>query len=292
MKRILIERNYIMSKVKNPNGYVVFEGVSLLDGAPIVVIAVGFNTASTNLKTGVMIQTYILRSDLKPNDAVKSGEDYSVCGDCPHRPVNNGSCYVRVFQGPRSVYESYKKGNYPKVEFNELPDLFAGHKVRLGSYGDPAVVPYAYLQAMIVKAVTHTGYTHQWERKDFDARVAGVCMASVDSADQYGKAQKLQYRTFRVRSDKEELLPNEVVCPASEEAGKKIDCATCGACKGADGQRKGSIAIIAHGGAKGRFFAARDGITERAERAFDKSFKKLNKKIERKVTKSLVGVNV
>ena len=39
-------------------GYVIYKGPSLLDGAPIVVIAV---IGSGNTKTGDMVQTYILR---------------------------------------------------------------------------------------------------------------------------------------------------------------------------------------------------------------------------------------
>jgi hypothetical protein len=40
---------------------------------------------------------------------------------------------------------------------------------------------------------------------------------------------------------------NESLCPASEQAGKKLTCDTCLACDGASGKR-GSIFIPAHGG--------------------------------------------
>ena len=67
-------------------GYVLFEGASLLDGAPIAVIA---TMASNNIKTGLsgkrnMVQTWILRTDTSPTDTVKTGQDVSVCGDCQH----------------------------------------------------------------------------------------------------------------------------------------------------------------------------------------------------------------
>ena len=39
------------------NGVILYEGPSMLDGAPIVVIATGIRTGSTNVKTGAMIQT-------------------------------------------------------------------------------------------------------------------------------------------------------------------------------------------------------------------------------------------
>ena len=50
----------------NPNGRILYEGPSMLDGAPIVVIATGFAERSGNDKTGAMIQTWILRADIPP----------------------------------------------------------------------------------------------------------------------------------------------------------------------------------------------------------------------------------
>ena len=45
------------------NGVVLYEGPSVLDGAPIAVIA---TLKSANVKTGDMIQTWIIRSDMHP----------------------------------------------------------------------------------------------------------------------------------------------------------------------------------------------------------------------------------
>ena len=128
-----------------PNGLVLYEGPSLLDGAPIVVIATGLANSSSNSKTGDIIQTWIIRSDIKPTDAVNTGDDASICGSCPHRgTVENGknvgrSCYVTVFQAPLNVYKTYHRGRYPL--WNGDSEVFSGRKVRLGAYGDPAAVP-------------------------------------------------------------------------------------------------------------------------------------------------------
>ena len=54
-------------------------------------------------------------------------------------------------------------------------------------------------------------------------------------------------------------MPNEVRCPASEEAGRKLTCEECKACGGADG-RKSSIVIQAHGG-----FAVMANVKKRNE---------------------------
>ena len=60
-------------------GAIIYSGPSRIDGAPIVAIAVW---DSSNRKTGSMLQTYILRSDIDPRDANKYGEDFSICGTC------------------------------------------------------------------------------------------------------------------------------------------------------------------------------------------------------------------
>ena len=73
---------------------IVYEGKSMLDGMPIVMIAL---PDSTNRKTGNLIQTYIMRSDIHPQDAINSGQDESICGSCIHRKQvgdNGRTCYV------------------------------------------------------------------------------------------------------------------------------------------------------------------------------------------------------
>jgi hypothetical protein len=69
------------------NGVILYEGPSVIDGAPIVAIATGFKSPSSNDKTGTMIQVWILRADIAPHEAQKTGADESICGDCPMRPL-------------------------------------------------------------------------------------------------------------------------------------------------------------------------------------------------------------
>ena len=236
---------------KAPNGYVIFEGASRLDGAPIVVIATGMAGASRNAKTGDMIQTWILRADMPPAEALRTGADSSICGGCPLRGDGAGkarACYVTVWQAPRSVHDAYVRGAYPRAALADLPALFAGRKVRLGAYGDPAAAPLALWQAVTSQAESWTGYTHQW--RTFSGQWRALLMASADSMHDAVVAQLGGWRTFRVATDSDRL-DAEIVCPASAEAGKRTDCAHCGLCKGtASGSRK-SIVIRAHGsGAK------------------------------------------
>ena len=78
------------ARLSLPKGVVLYRGPSKLDGEPIVCIATGLKAPSKNPKTGTMVQTWILREDVAPHKAQKTGEDSSVCGDCPLRPLMKG----------------------------------------------------------------------------------------------------------------------------------------------------------------------------------------------------------
>lgn len=240
---------------KKPNGIILYRGPSMLDGAPIVCIATGIAVRSDNSKTGAMIQTWIIRDDIKPTDAAKSGDDASVCGDCVHRGVivdgvNKGrSCYVTLYQAPRAVFEGLQRGIYGNAPatIGEQIEAIGGKALRLGSYGDPAAVPLTVWDAIAPHASTVTGYTHQWKQKAIDIRLAQWCMASCDSAQDTVYAGMLGYRSFRVRRSTDETVSGEVICPASEEAGRKTSCSDCKACGGLSAKAKANIVIMAHG---------------------------------------------
>jgi len=233
-------------------GVILYEGPSALDGAPIVVIATGLAKASKNAKTGAMIQTYIIRADMGPLDAVRTGADASICGTCPHRGDGTGkgrSCYVTLIHGPASVWRSYQRGVYPKADAFTAAQLFAGRMVRLGTYGDPAAAPFALWTVALSAAEGWTGYTHQW--RAIPAKWAALVMASADSLADMDTAHALGYRTFRVTAAPfENVKGREAVCPASEEKGKVASCITCKACMGTSGKARVSIQIAAHGTGK------------------------------------------
>lgn len=238
-----------------PNGYILFEGPSAIDGKPIVVIATGFADSSANPKTGDMIQTWILRSDIAPHHAVKSGDDESICGDCQHRPAMREaveargdafiSCYVKAFQAPLSVYGAYQRGRYPRATKAEIAKLCEGRMVRFGSYGDPYAAPISIWRAMASKALGWTGYTHQWRKAGADW--TRLVMASADSLAEMGEAHARGFRTFRVTAKPFENVKGvETVCPASKEKGAVTDCATCRACMGTASKARVSIQIARH----------------------------------------------
>jgi hypothetical protein len=213
----------------NPNGFVLYEGPSMLDGQPIVVIATGFKGGSANIKTGRMIQTWILRSDVHPVVALE-GDDRSICGDCPHRRQESGkrSCYVQVGKAPAAVWRCYQRGGYAPLP---SADLLTGRTLRLGSYGDPAAVPADVWLPLVAACDGHSGYTHQW-REPIGAWAKGILQASCDGMADYIEATAHGWGTFHV-VPKGTALPKGVAhCAASKERGAKTTCAACLLCSG------------------------------------------------------------
>ena len=223
--------------MKKPLGFIAYEGRSRIDGRPIVVIINRIDTDSANDKTGALVQSFILRSDVPPMEAIHTGADRSICGDCEHRPIiakqtGKAPCYVAVWQAPRSVYDAYKAGRYEKATPAQLRAILRGRKLRIGTYGDGAAAPVELWEEITAETAGHTGYSHQWKRPDFDhARWAPLVMASADTLDDAALANLYGMRVFRVSigADKQ---PAEAVCPASKEAGRRATCETCLLCAG------------------------------------------------------------
>lgn len=238
---------------KKPRGIIIYKGPSLLDGSPIAVIAL-HNTANT--KTGNTIQTYIIRRDLDPMTANRTGQDFGICGTCKLRgkPNDNAAgyaddreCYVTIFQGPLQVYKAMRRQQYP--DYSNAPDIIrgigAGRKVRIGTYGDGSAVPRHVWNNLLADCTGHTAYSHQalTPNSSFDA---ALYMRSVQDLPEAMTAWSQDQRTFRVISRPEDAKPNEILCPASKEMNYRTTCAACGLCAGSTINAK-SIAIVAHG---------------------------------------------
>lgn len=239
------------------NGLIVYDGPSQWDGEPIIVIVTGIKNRSNNPKTGDMLQTWILLRDVHPYEGVISGADASICGDCVHRRDENGhrSCYVSM-NAPGQIWKSFHAGKYEECEPDEASEIIGSlpkyrRKMRIGAYGDPAMVPINIWRTLIQNCTLTTGYTHQWREMPVEYRE--FCMASADSEQDAADAQALGYRTFRCITEDQEPACGEIVCPASEEAGKLTTCDRCGLCSGEMKRSNAipSVTITVHGrGAK------------------------------------------
>ena len=240
---------------------IIYSGPSKIDGSPIVAI---YLQGSNNKKTGNLSQVYILQADIDPITANRTGADYGICGDCPHRGKANQnkvsgfaegrSCYVNIGQGPNQIYKAYKAGKYAQANLDELPSIGEGQTIRLGAYGDPLAIPSHIIRALLSKSTGHTSYTHASGLLP-DATMSHS-MISADTPDQALDAHSKGLRTFRVipikqwqDKGKESLLPNEILCLASKEAGARVTCSDCLLCSGQYTRAK-SIAIPTHGAGK------------------------------------------
>lgn len=253
---------------KTPPGYVIYEGPSQLDpNTNIVAIVNCIDHRSDNEKTGAMAQSFILRTDMKPNEAVRQGLDHAICGRCPY--AGGKGCYVGI-KMVCSVYGAFKRGSYVKATPVEVATLVTArvkakwlHGLRFGSYGDPAAVPFEVWQPLMdgVRAVggRTSGYTHQWSDqyaymgRTADPRFRTLAMASTHNLADARRAEQDGWRAFTVFDDEADLRnAGMAMCPASKEAGYRKTCGTCGsqsACNGrkSEGDRRVSIGIVVHG---------------------------------------------
>ena len=247
-------------------GLIVYHGPSKYDGEQIVAILVKPNGKS-NRKTGAVVQQYILRADIDPLEASRTGADYSICGNCRHKGTPapnktngvayNRTCYVQLFQGPLGVYKAVKQGYYPAAEtIEQVKEFIGGAMLRLGTYGDPASLPEGLNELLIELSGAHTSYTHAHTVDDtISDHAARYSMVSVDSIDDAMRAHSKGFRTFRVipistyqEHGTNALLKNEIMCPNTIGV-RCIDCKLCNGTKYKNGK---SIAIVAHGPARNK----------------------------------------
>ena len=183
---------------------------------------------SANKKTGDMVQLAVLPLSKSPTKAVKTKQQHN-CGDCALK----SSCYVNPV-GLNAVYQATRH-----LEVSRIPQLYK--PVRLGSWGDPGLVPIPILHCLVHRAPGHTGYTHLWQ--DINPKYAQYLMASIDalSAQRAGKtldqlkrsAQRAGYRTYTVLSPGQSA-GEDIICPASKRSiyGRDITCRECKLCSG------------------------------------------------------------
>jgi hypothetical protein len=224
-------------------GFVVDRGLSPIDGHPYVAV---LTLRSSNRKTGRMAQVYILRADVNPLDAIATGADYTICGDCPHRrrfdPETGRfvrSCYVQVGKSVMSVWRAFSRGRYPDWRPEHSRHL-RGRRIRWGAYGDPAILRESVVRDLTSVADGHTGYTHQWHHP-WASWSRGFFQASCDSFADYLAASASGWRTFAVIPEGGVPFSGKL-CPATAE-GSQAQCLTCRLCDGA----KTDIFVEAHG---------------------------------------------
>lgn len=238
-----------MAKPNNVNGWVVWQN------RLVVCILI---KASGNRKTGCMSQTYIIRKDDTPVNAVKNGKDYAICGDCVHRlhgqKRGKRTCYVNLGQGPTQVYKSFVDGKYsqwnPKNLSPRLLKTLKSRMLRIGTYGDPAMVPTRVWNHLLSFFQGHTGYTHQWKKAQND-HLKSFLMASCDTLGETQASKAMGWRSFLVVDHSETRFKiqeaNAILCPSVSH---RRQCQDCGLCNGNPKDNGKNIFIPAHGPSK------------------------------------------
>lgn len=245
------KRDSAKSPKKNrPRILVAHRGPSQIDGRPVRAIAYCLEKGSLNRKTGPMAQILICRDDMQPYDAIRTGADISVCGNCPLRPANSGGCYVNLGAYFPRVFETS----------NDLPADLAGAcqairdsglPLRIGSWGDPTAVPLEVITALTDaargsgKKPRHTAYTSGWRDHP---EYQDIAMASVMNEKEQAEAEGLGFRTFRLLVPESSPLPGEIACPAGADKEHEITCSACLLCSG-NARRGKNVTVLAHGSA-------------------------------------------
>ena len=207
------------------------------------VVNVKYTFTSTNSKTGNMIQQWITPESWERDsraDKIDVKDSTEVCKDCPLMDT----CYVKKGRAGMGLKSSAKSKNYAVGCEKDNISKFTDEFVRFGAFGEPVLAGEKATKQITQVASSWTGYTHQW--RDLKYHWANqYFMASVEDVKGKREANSLGYRTFRVADSLDEMLSDEVLCPASKEAGRKVTCKDCKLCKGSSSKAK-NIFIIKH----------------------------------------------
>ena len=237
-----------------PKGAVVYEGPSAITGAMIAAVITGLARPSRNGKTGPMAQLFIFRQDMHPLEAIRTGLDDAICGDCKLRGVlgKKRPCYVEVGKAPSKVWHAWARGSYPVLTLGELAEALLNAQVRFGAYGEPVAAPLPIVSGIARLATDWSGYTHRWPwlTGKVRERWQGLVMASVDTVAEQIEAQRQGWRTFRGKHRGSPRMPSEKPCPAGPKA-SQVQCFSCPIkCNGGTGP---NVVIDVHGNGAGHF---------------------------------------
>ena len=212
-------------------------------------------SSTDKLGFGYILQTYHFGID-----QVLSGifeNDFLACGNCKYSFNQNGGksgkCYthkglIRLGLGKMlmrlgKIFHTINKFDLEQFNaFCTMAKKFNINLVRLGTYGDPILLPAGIGKKLVSLGQRSTSYTHQWKNNEMH----DISMASVDSDQEKIEANKLGFRTFRILDNINEIKKDEIICPASKESKKKISCNLCGLCNGTSNKQIKNIAIVKH----------------------------------------------
>lgn len=221
----------VKKKTKNSDTIELFKSLNLpfiqgiyciLDN--FVFISTGFKNWSTNTKIVgsqkvQVISTYFL--DL--SEINQESQDRHFGAKC-HNCTSQYLCYV--FRDNVSVKKAFINNQYIQVDIDTMLSILTNYIVRLGTYGDPSILPKKFLLAL--KSRKALAYTHFWD--DFDLADTGI-MASVETLALAQKARLKGYRVFlnNIEGHSDEFLRNQgfIKCPFELKGLSCVQCKLC-----------------------------------------------------------------
>ena len=215
------------------------------EDADVFIVA---SSKSSNVKTGDMIQIWILDNTRHPVESRRDKHDaLNQCKGCVLASGNG--CYVNA--NPLSaIYRKHKSDNpYPQLVAGSLEfrRFFSGKKVRFGAYGNPSMIPLPLTQSIANLASKWTGYFHDWHMMSpDDARAYGKYFMASCVSTNYQDAQALGLRTFTTVASVPDDQQTGMECLADSHG---MQCAECGLCDGTNrrGGKLPNVWIKVHG---------------------------------------------
>ncbi len=210
-----------------------------------------------NSKTGPIPTLWGFVPRVMPREALRTGMDAAICGNCVHRGYDEDEarCYTHkgnTFHGLANIVKKHARGGYPVADqemllaFLTLERKQGAKALRSMGYGDMGLFPQEVWENLDdlrrAAKLTVRGYTQQWRRAPW---LRDTHMASVTNALQAAEAESLGWRTFWTVKPKDlDKVEGRLNCPASKEQGKLTTCNDCSLCYGA--RRAPSVWIKEH----------------------------------------------
>ena len=209
--------------------HIFWRGASPFDGSPIYAVVTGIGyRASANRKTGPMAQVWVLPEGIHPVEAITTGQDRAVCGDCELR---DGRCYVGW-----NALTGIARTDYPTIE-----GATWHQPTRWTAYGEGVCIPLPLFLRLWKPG--DTGYTHAW-RELWAQPYRPYLMASVHTESEARQAQAMGWRTYRTIPTGGALMDRETLCPWRKEKTGMLTCMSCRHCDGTHRNVRGSIGTL------------------------------------------------
>jgi hypothetical protein len=207
---------------KLQQSFLLYKGKSTINGDEIISIVTNIKNFSKNVKTGPVLQHYVFYLNDLPYNSMLDQKDEAICGDCKHR---GKSCYVLTHQ-LFPIYLSALKAERLNTKTKNYI-IKRNFQLRLGAYGNPDSIPFEAFEEILNICPQPLGYTHNWQ--NCDPRWKNYLMASVDTLEEKNLANKMGWKTFRVKVATDKKLKDEIICPYQATDGE-VQCVDCKLC--------------------------------------------------------------